>query len=164
MTGIRLAKSPNASNSKRDRIEKGAYFLCLRLKRPVKIHAGALGNISLPAGDYVYVGSARRGIAQRIARHRRLAETKKGKLHWHIDYLLLHPRIKLIAAKGRRGENECAVSKHIAAKSGVSAPVPGFGATDCRARCQAHLYLLKSSFQKTLRSDDGGEDWIWIDT
>jgi Uri superfamily endonuclease len=123
-------------------IQKGAYFLYLHLNQPLKIDAGSLKNIYLPAGDYVYVGSARRGIAQRIARHKRLAEIKKGIPHWHIDYLLVQPQTQITGEMRLAGENECVASKEMASKKGVSAPVLGFGSTDCRSGCQAHLYRL----------------------
>jgi Uri superfamily endonuclease len=126
-------------------VQKGAYFLYLRLKRPLKIDAGRLKNISLPAGDYVYVGSARKGIAQRLARYKRLAETKNGKLHWHIDYLLVHPQTQITGEAPFSGKSECILSKRLASKKGVSAPAPGFGSSDCRSGCKAHLYHLDNS-------------------
>lgn len=45
---------------------------------------GALGDYPFPAGWYVYTGSARNGVHQRIRRHLRREKRK----HWHIDYLL----------------------------------------------------------------------------
>jgi len=42
------------------------------------------GQIPFPAGWYVYTGSARNGLAQRVGRHLRHNKRK----HWHIDYLL----------------------------------------------------------------------------
>jgi Uri superfamily endonuclease len=133
-------------------VEKGVYFLYLRLKRPLKTDAGALKNIFLPPGNYVYVGSAYGGIAQRIARHKRLAITKKGKLHWHIDYLLVHPQTRLTGEKALAGKKECDVSKQLASMKGVVAPVLGFGASDCRSGCKAHLYRMDSRQQEILNS------------
>jgi len=121
---------------------QGAYALYLDVKRPLKLTVGSLKRISLPPGRYAYIGSARAGIAARILRHRRLAEEKTGKIHWHIDYLLAHPQIQWVGETAFVGENECDVSQRFASRKGVTVPVPRFGSTDCRRRCTAHLYRL----------------------
>jgi Uri superfamily endonuclease len=122
----------------------GAYVLYLDIELPLTLHVGSLGSRVFPAGRYAYVGSARRGIAARVLRHKRLAAEKEGKLHWHIDYLLIHRHTKLSGEVALEKEIECRVSKRIAAMSGVTVPVPGFGASDCRTGCRAHLYRLPS--------------------
>jgi Uri superfamily endonuclease len=122
--------------------EKGAYLLYLRVTQSMTLRAGRLKDIFLSPGRYVYVGSARRGIAGRIARHKRLAEEKTGKLRWHVDYLLVHPHIRLIGEKVLPGSSECKVSKKIASRKGVRVPVSHFGSSDCRSGCPAHLYQL----------------------
>jgi Uri superfamily endonuclease len=124
--------------------ETGAYLLYFHVMRSLTLSAGTLEDIYLPAGHYAYVGSARRGIAGRIARHRRLAEKKNGKLHWHVDYLLVHPQIRLTGEKAFAGYNECDISRKIASRKGVMVPVSRFGSSDCRSGCKAHLYLLKT--------------------
>lgn len=101
----------------------------------------------LPAGQYLYVGSALKNLDQRIARHRRLGEQKTGKLHWHIDYLLTHPEIKLIEAIAVRGGIECGVSRKISQQKGVTTPIPRFGASDCKSGCPAHLYHLAKNIK-----------------
>jgi Uri superfamily endonuclease len=115
---------------------------------------GSLGRALFPAGRYAYVGSARRGIADRVSRHKRLALRKEGKLHWHIDYLLVNPHTQWAGEEALENGIECRISKHIAATSGVTVPVSGFGSSDCRAGCRAHLYLLPSystSFSASVR-------------
>ena len=119
----------------------GAYRLVLRLDRSVRVTPGKLGERRLRRGSYLYLGSAKRGLAQRVARHRRLAEEKVGSLHWHIDYLLTHADVRLIRVDRIPGGDECALSREIAARPG-SEPVTGFGATDCRNGCPAHLYRV----------------------
>ena len=121
---------------------RGAYLLHIDIKQPLKVKVGALGMASLPAGRYVYVGSACRGIEARIARHLRLAKHKAGKIHWHIDYLLVNRHTKWVNAVALEDCVECEISRQIASKKGITVPVPGFGASDCRAGCRAHLYLL----------------------
>jgi Uri superfamily endonuclease len=122
--------------------KQGAYVLYLDVRLPLTLTVGSLGRFFIPAGRYAYVGSARTGIAGRIARHRRLAEQKAGKIHWHIDYLLMHSHIQWAGDVMMEDGVECDISKQIASKKGVTVPVPGFGASDCRSECKAHLYRL----------------------
>jgi Uri superfamily endonuclease len=122
--------------------KRGAYILYFDVKRSIALCVGSLKRIVLPSGRYAYVGSARRSIAGRVSRHKRLAEQKTGKLHWHIDYLLTHPQIQLAGTIALAESNECDISRRIASRRGSSIPVPNFGSTDCRAGCRAHLYRL----------------------
>jgi Uri superfamily endonuclease len=122
----------------------GAYILTLQIRQPIALVIGALGQFRFPAGRYLYVGSAARGIEQRIARHRRLAQSKTGKKHWHIDFLLTHPKVDLVRTHALERFNECDVSSEIASMKGINVPVPRFGSTDCRAGCAAHLYRIRS--------------------
>ena len=128
------------SQNPQDTQKRGAYILYLHVNSSLTLSVGVFGDIYLPAGHYVYVGSARRGIAGRIARHKRLAETKAGKLHWHVDYLLGHPQIRLAGEAALPESGECEVSRRIASRKGVSVPIPRFGSSDCRSGCRAHLY------------------------
>jgi Uri superfamily endonuclease len=124
--------------------KQGAYVLYFNIELPLTLLVGSLGSSVFPAGRYAYVGSARRGIAARVLRHKRLALQKEGKLHWHIDYLLINRHTELAGETVLENEIECTISKRIAKMSGVTVPVPGFGSSDCRAGCRAHLYLLPS--------------------
>ena len=130
---------PDNSGMKR----KGAYVLYLDMPRALILNVGTLRSSFFTAGRYAYVGSASGGIDQRIARHRRLAHLKTGKVHWHIDYLLIHPDIKLTRQRAFPGCSECAISQKIASRQGVTIPVPKFGSTDCKAGCAAHLYRVR---------------------
>jgi Uri superfamily endonuclease len=140
--GPRTNRDPKVNSDSDRALTKGAYLLHLIAKQPVLAKAGALGIIHLPAGHYVYVGSARSGIAGRLSRHKRLAETKEGKLRWHIDYLLVHPGIRLDATRALEGQDECAVSRRFSARNGVTVPIAGFGSSDCTSGCRAHFYRL----------------------
>jgi len=131
--------------------KKGAYLIFLQVQKSITLEVGKLGASTFPAGRYVYVGSASRGIEKRIARHRRLAETKAGKIHWHIDFLLTHPKVRFIRAQQLNESTECMVSHDIASAKEVTVPVPGFGSTDCRAGCRTHLYRMASKTQKVSR-------------
>lgn len=118
----------------------GAYVLHLRLPRAICVHIGRLGEQRLRAGHYLYVGSALRGLQQRVDRHTRLGREKVGKLHWHIDYLLVHPEVKLTRRELYPGAQECRLSQAFAGDPHYAAPLPGFGATDCTMGCPSHLY------------------------
>ena len=106
------------------------YQLLIELPAPVRVRIGRLGEFDFPAGRYIYTGSALRNFEARVRRH--LSPTKK--MHWHIDYLLAAPGVRVREVK-RFGEEECAVNRRTAG----DVPVPGFGASDCRAGCGSHL-------------------------
>ncbi|MDR1935582.1 MAG: GIY-YIG nuclease family protein [Candidatus Accumulibacter sp.] len=108
---------------------------------PVRVAVGRLGEFEFPAGLYCYTGSARRNFEARIRRH--LSPAKK--LHWHIDYLLAAPGVRVREVR-RFAEEECQLNRRTAGES----PVPGFGASDCRAGCGSHLKRLSEDrFQRT---------------
>ena len=64
----------------------GYYFLLIRLSAAKKIEAGRRGVQLFPAGYYVYIGSARRGLAARIQRHRR----EQKRMHWNFQKLSIY--------------------------------------------------------------------------
>ncbi len=109
------------------------YRLHIIVARPRILRIGQLGIFRFPAGRYFYTGSARRNLVARVRRH--LSQDKK--LRWHIDYLLTAHAVKVIdVILARDGEcllNQGSVGEII---------VPGFGASDCRARCGSHLKFL----------------------
>ena len=109
------------------------YQLLIEVAEPVRVRVGRLGEYDFAAGLYVYTGSARRNFAARVNRH--LSETKK--MHWHIDYLLAAAGVSVREVLSH-GEAECVVNQRL---DGVI-PVPGFGASDCRAGCISHLKRL----------------------
>ncbi len=110
-----------------------SYQLHIELARAARIDVGRLGRVTLKAGRYVYTGSARRGLEARIRRHLSARKT----LHWHIDYLLAHPAARIVSVH-RSPSAECSLNR----RAGGQVPVPGFGATDCRAGCGSHLRYL----------------------
>lgn len=112
------------------------YQLFIEVKAAVRVSVGRLGTYDFPAGRYVYTGSALRNFEARITRH--LSSSKK--MHWHIDYLLAAPGVRVLDVR-RSTEEECAVNR----STRGAIPVPGFGASDCRAGCGSHLKHLKST-------------------
>lgn len=121
----------------------GSYIICIQLTRPKSIAVGALGTCSFPSGLYVYVGSARNSMVARVERHKRLAVQKVAIPHWHIDHLLVDPHCRWLGAAFFENKPECKTAAWIAGMDGATAPVEGFGSTDCHHGCKAHLYLLR---------------------
>ena len=121
--------------------EKGVYTLIIRLEDDLEIRVGSLGLVALRAGYHLYTGSAlgrgALGLRGRVIRH--LSRPKK--LFWHIDYLLSEPGVRveaLIVAESRR-RRECEVNKALMSELGAAPSAPGFGSSDCRSGCPAHL-------------------------
>lgn len=116
--------------------EPGSYLLVLWMGKDAALQGGPFPPVLLPAGVYIYCGSARGpgGIRARAGRHLRGG----GARHWHIDRLL--PRTKPMAVWARTGPSrlECAWARALAGEGRFSAPAPRFGASDCR--CPAHLW------------------------
>lgn len=110
-----------------------SYRLYILVARRLRFVVGALGMIELAPGCYVYTGSAHRRPLARLRRH--LSRDKR--LRWHIDYLLVQPGVQIVDLTLHR-EAECAVNR----ATGGEVPVPGFGASDCRAGCGSHLRRL----------------------
>lgn len=120
------------------RMDNGYYSLLIRLNNAVKIEVGGLGECLFPAGFYIYVGSARKGLKARIARHQR----KKGKkLHWHIDYLLAQPeaQIQEVYTYPLSRGDECSMIKKLQKAKESKVIVPNFGSSDCKKHCGSHL-------------------------
>jgi Uri superfamily endonuclease len=124
----------------------GSYALFLRLPQPRRLRVGRLGDRAFPAGTYVYLGSAYGpgGLQARIGRHLR----GDGNQHWHVDTLRKPAAVRGYAYfRKQRAEPhpewkaplECLWSRALAALPEATIPVLGFGASDCRAGCPAHL-------------------------
>jgi Uri superfamily endonuclease len=142
--------SPTSPNS-------GVYLVLLRLTRPAAIRVGALGRCHLPAGWYVYAGSAQRALRARVARHLR----RRKPVHWHIDRLTTHRHVVRLGAVLLLGRaSECDAGRVAQALIDGVAPVPGFGASDCRRGCAAHLWWTgsKRAFDRLARHND--PSWV----
>jgi len=109
------------------------YQLLIEVAGPLRVRIGRLGTFDFPAGIYIYTGSALRNFEARVKRH--LSTAKK--MHWHIDYLLAAPGVRVLEVH-RHGDAECCVNQRV----GGEITVPGFGASDCRSGCGSHLRRL----------------------
>ncbi len=126
-----------------------AYILELYLIRPVTLQIGRLGEFTFPAGAYLYFGSAcgPGGLHARLSRH--LLPARAHRVHWHIDYLRAVAEVRaagylVLSCQEQAGQPlECLWSQAVASLPGSRVPVPGFGASDCRSRCPAHLLMIQ---------------------
>ena len=107
--------------------------------KPIRIRFGRLGSARVPAGYYVYTGSAlgkgALSLERRLGRHIRRAK----KVHWHVDYITTRSECVVRAGvyvKSRR-RLECLVNERIRKSVGVKVLLPRLGASDCK--CQSHL-------------------------
>ncbi|OIO61606.1 DUF123 domain-containing protein [Candidatus Woesearchaeota archaeon CG_4_10_14_0_2_um_filter_33_10] len=117
---------------------KGAYCLVIKLKKDSSIKIGALGTIKFKKGLYCYVGSALNSLEKRIQRHL----SKKKKLHWHIDYLLMNKNtsIKKVFYKQSNKKEEYKIAKFVLKNS--TDLIADFGCSDCK--CKSHLFMIKN--------------------
>ena len=119
----------------REQGDRGAYWLILRLDRPKTVETGALGALTFPAGCWVYVGSAMRGLRARMARHLRRGKAR----HWHADYLRDAADGAEVLALRSAERRECEIAR---ALGEVLTPGPkGFGCGDCA--CETHLFFSR---------------------
>jgi Uri superfamily endonuclease len=129
-------------------INSGEYILELNLTRLATLQVGQLGKFTFPPGVYLYFGSAcgPGGLQARLSRHLLPANTQR--LHWHIDYLRAVADVRAagylaISCQEQAARRlECLWSQAAASLPGSRVPVPGFGASDCRSSCPAHLLLI----------------------
>ncbi len=118
---------------------RGSYLLVIRLRHSRRIAPGSLGDMFLPAGFYVYVGSAMGNLEARIARHRRRRKT----LRWHIDYLLAEAEsgdVRSLVIRSLR-RLECSLAEDLARLA--DGAVARFGSSDCA--CPSHLFRFASN-------------------
>ncbi|MDR1893070.1 MAG: DNA/RNA nuclease SfsA [Spirochaetales bacterium] len=113
----------------------GNYLVLLELPEDRNIAIGSLGTIGFVRGWYVYAGSARKNLSQRISRHQRKIRKQK---HWHLDYLTCFAGlIKAFPIFSYRNL-ECELARRLRELGGKA--VAGFGSSDCR--CESHLYYF----------------------
>jgi sugar fermentation stimulation protein A len=112
--------------------DQGSYILILRLPAGKEIIVGKLGKIQFPKGYYLYAGSARKNLTQRLERHKR----ERKKLFWHIDYLRAQADFHLALPIRASVFLECELAD--ALKKISDWEIPDFGSSDCS--CDSHLF------------------------
>lgn len=123
---------------------RGVYSLLIELgdERSIKISPNL--GWQLPKGYYIYTGSAfGRGstsLEKRLERHLKVDK----KIFWHIDRLLNGSGkvVKAVYAQAAT-KMECKVNQRISSLPQAK-PIKGFGSSDCRCGCAAHLLYLNT--------------------
>jgi sugar fermentation stimulation protein A len=115
-------------------VDAGVYAIAFHLMRREQLQVGRLGSFVFEPGLYVYVGSAQRNLTARLRRHAR----RRKRRHWHIDYLAAKARALSAWTFNGPKSQECRIARVLASR--LSAPVRGFGCSDCR--CHTHLFYL----------------------
>jgi sugar fermentation stimulation protein A len=124
------------SHGKLAESNSGNYLMLLELPENRDIEVGALGTIRFKAGWYVYAGSARKNLSQRVNRHLRKERKQK---HWHFDYLTPWAgKMKALPIMSYRNL-ECDLAGELERLGGKG--IANFGSSDCG--CGSHLYYFK---------------------
>jgi Uri superfamily endonuclease len=123
----------------------GTYLLWFDVQQPLSLHWRRDRATLLLPGAYVYLGSALGpgGLQARLRRH--TVDPATRRTHWHIDHLtaLLTPAaVRFMVGASSR---ECAWVQALAA-AGAQFPARGFGSSDCRQRCPAHLAAMPAGW------------------
>ncbi len=121
--------------------DAGVYQLWIRVRCDISLTVGRLGRFVFPTGVHVYTGRASRRLIARVTRHASGTEHR----YWHIDYLLASPQAHLecVTLASSDPEAECTVNQ--ATGTTATCVSTGFGASDCREGCPAHLWLVVGS-------------------
>jgi Uri superfamily endonuclease len=150
----------------------GVYLLRLRAAEPLAVRFGRFRGgaaVAVPAGEAVYVGSARRGLAPRLLRHASRASGQPHpiraqmldefaavglgalrvpagkKLRWHVDYLLEETAVILTHALLIRTAAllEEPLARWLVAQPQTRLIAPGLGASDAGpGGASAHLLAV----------------------
>ena len=129
-----------------------AYILFIKIKKKLQSKIGTLGLNEFPEGYYVYIGSGKKNLMDRIKRHLRM----KKKKFWHIDYLLSNIDVAIIDIYiTYLKEDE--VVELMENQKGVIPFSEGFGSSDTEN--STHLFRLKKESIIT-RIIDSVEKWI----
>lgn len=115
----------------------GDYMIVLRLEAPQTIAVGSLGPVPFAEGYYVYVGSAKKNLDQRMAHHRVL----RKKMHWHMDYL--RKETDFVGAIPIRTCDDLEHDLARALSEIADWDVPEFGCSDCH--CRSHLFGFREN-------------------
>lgn len=123
------------------RAEPGTYALLLRAHTEQTIEVGALGELTVRPGMYVYVGSAfgPGGVRARVRRHAR----GDGARHWHVDYLRSGTTLEAVWYTHDPTRRECVWAAGLRDGPEALVPLDGFGASDCD--CSSHLVAVPSA-------------------
>jgi len=109
----------------------GFYAMAIELNDEVAVRLSGRSPIALPAGRYLYCGSAKGpgGLKARLSRHMRRGKS----VRWHVDQLTEQGLV--VGSWISPGGDECELVQMC---SHLPMPIAGFGSSDC-ATCGSHL-------------------------
>ncbi|MHA1636485.1 MAG: GIY-YIG nuclease family protein [Candidatus Thorarchaeota archaeon] len=125
---------------------KGIYALLIEIKQPLTVDIGTTKDVQFQKGECVYIGSAQgdgsTNLENRLKRH----FSKKKKIHWHIDYLLDSQVMFRDAVLAYTDEKmECQLVQSLISTHSFEWGPSGFGASDCKSKCTAHLLIYSKN-------------------
>lgn len=120
-------------------MNKKSYILLIINQISQTIIIGRLGKLKFNKGLYIYLGSARKNMLQRINRH--LSNQKKK--FWHIDFLLMSQGVK-VKEVWIGSKSECTMAQ-LFLENGAEY-IRRFGSSDCR--CLSHLIFVEKGIDK----------------
>jgi len=115
--------------------DRGCYLAIFRLRRALRWRAGRAAGAFLPPGFHIYVGSAKRGLAARLARH----AGGTGRPFWHVDRLRAAAKPRAFLPVRTADDIECDLAS--AVRGAADGEAAGFGCSDCR--CSSHLFFME---------------------
>lgn len=124
----------------------GIYTLMIEVVQPITLKVGRLNWNTFPSGVYAYTGSAlgrSNNLHMRVGRHLRA----KKKKWWHVDYLLSSKSVRITAIVYYLTslKRECHITHKIEQLLGTVPILKGFGSSDCKHGCAAHLHYFSSN-------------------
>ena len=147
----------------------GIYTLVLFLSKEVCLNVGRLGFQRFPKGYYTYTGSALgigvSALCNRVSRHLKKEKPKR----WHIDFLLAHENtvVTTVVAVQTNKKAECEMNRYIKKKTEAKISCRGFGASDCKEKCESHLLYFgeEDIKQKIARlyAENFGSRYVLVD-
>lgn len=117
----------------------GTYCLIFTSDSKDLVWVGALGEIVLRPGYYVYVGSAmhpRTGVLGRVAYH-----AGPPAFRWNVDWVKPFVSLAEVWFSYQPGRPECRWAEAVGAARGAEIHLKQFGARDCK-KCPAHFYYF----------------------
>lgn len=122
----------------------GHYATLVEVMRAFSADLRGLGRCRFEAGFYVNIGTMKKGLVKRVARH--LTRNKKLGV-WHVDRLTTAEAAMPVGCVLVPWAvwTEHTLSDAVGERLGLVTPIPGFSSRDCKASCRSHLWYSSSS-------------------
>jgi Uri superfamily endonuclease len=126
----------------------GCYQLFLLNKKEQNIHVKSLGLLNFPSGYYIYTGSHKRFLLNRVKRHL----NKNKKIYWHIDVLTMNHSFEIkYVLLYLNYLKECEINQKYNRLGKLKNVHPGFGNSDCKNGCISHLLYSQDKNNSILK-------------